>query len=238
MKKILLVEDDETVGNIILYYLGNNPTYRVNWAKNASEAIAEAGKKPDIILLDICLPDVNGVTLCRKLRETLYCPIIFISCLDDEETIIKALETGGDDYLTKPFSGKMLEAHIEANLRRIKIERDRDRAAEEKGMISFEDFVIDRDTHSLIRAGVTYHLAPIEYAILMYFISTPGKIISPDDLYEIIWEKPGYGDVRTVVTHVYNLRKIVEPDISNPKYIINVRGYGYCFHPIGVLTST
>jgi len=220
MKEILLVEDDETVGNIILYYLGNNPTYRVNWAKNASEAIAEAEKKPDIILLDICLPDVNGVTLCRKIRETLYCPIIFISCLDDEETIIKALETGGDDYLTKPFSGKMLEAHIEANLRRIKIERDRDRAAEENGMISFEDFVIDRDTHSLIRAGVTYHLAPIEYAILMYFISTPGKIISPDDLYEIIWEKPGYGDVRTVVTHVYNLRKIVEPDISNPKYII------------------
>ena len=93
MKEILLVEDDETVGNIILYYLGNNPTYRVNWAKNASEAIAEAEKKPDIILLDICLPDVNGVTLCRKLRETLYCPIIFISCLDDEETIIKALET-------------------------------------------------------------------------------------------------------------------------------------------------
>ena len=112
------------------------------------------------------------------------------------------------------------------------------RSMYENGMISFEDFVIDRDTHSLIRAGVTYHLAPIEYAILMYFISTPGKIISPDGLYEIIWEKPGYGDVRTVVTHVYNLRKIVEPDISNPKYIINVRGYGYCFHPIGALTST
>lgn len=237
MKEVLLVEDDEIVANIILFYLGKNPAYHVTWSKNAKEALVEAEHNPDIILLDICLPDVNGVKLCEELRKTLYCPIIFISCLDDEDTIIKALETGGDDYLTKPFSEKMLEAHIEANLRRIKLEREKDHNASKNNTFPFADFIVHCDSHSLVRNGVTYHLAPIEYAILMFFISNPEKIISPDDLYESIWEKPGYGDVRTVVTHVYNLRKIVEPDISNPKYISNIRGYGYCFHPIGAASS-
>lgn len=233
MKKILLIEDDDIVANIITYYLGKNESYQVSWAKNAGEALVMAAKSPDVILLDICLPDVNGVKLCARLRETLYCPIIFISCLDDEETIIRALETGGDDYLTKPFSGKLLETHIEANLRRVRLERSKELQQTGRGVIQLEDFEIHCDTHTIVKQKQVFHLAPIEYSILMFFVSNPGRIISPDELYESIWEKPGFGDVRTVVTHIYNLRKIIEADCGNPKYISNVRGYGYCFYPVG-----
>ena len=232
MKRILLVEDDEIISNIIMFYLRKKPDYHVTLAKNAQEALSAAKDIPDIILLDICLPDINGVKLCAKLRETIYCPIIFISCLDDEDTIVKALETGGDDYLTKPFSEKMLETRIEANLRRVKLDQLKDRAKTAQKRILFEDFEINCENHTIIKGGTTVHLAPIEYSILMYFVSNPEKTVSPDELYENIWGSSGYGDVRTVVTHVYNLRKIIETDFGDPKYISNIRGCGYYFNPI------
>ena len=230
MKYILLVEDDEEIGTVILFYLSKNPDYTVLWAKNAEEAFGLITQKVEIILLDICLPDVNGVSLCASLRKSVYCPIIFISCLDDEDTIVKALETGGDDYLTKPFSAKILQSHIEANLRRVRMEHSLQDTNMEKCYL-FQDFALDCSTHSVKRDDKEYHLAPIEYSILLYFIHNPGRIISLDELYEKIWETPVYGDVRTVITHVYNLRKIIEPDTKKQKYIVNIRGSGYCFNP-------
>ena len=231
MKNILLVEDDDAVGTIIRFYLSKNPNYHIVWAKTAEEALRLVQEPTDIILLDICLPDINGVSLCASLRKSIYCPIIFISCLDDEDTIVRALETGGDDYLTKPFSEKILTSHIEANLRRVHIERSlQDRQAQNR--YEFSDFVLDCSTHSVYREGQVYHLAPIEYSILVYFIRNPERIISLDELYENIWETPVYGDLRTVVTHVYNLRKIIEADPKKQKYISNIRGSGYCFHPV------
>lgn len=228
VKNILLVEDDESVANVICFYLQQNPEYRVAWARNAEEALTLVREPTDLILLDICLPDVNGVSLCATLRQSIYCPIIFISCLDDEDTIVRALGTGGDDYLTKPFSGKILQSRIEANLRRVRMEH-MEQARAGQARYDFPDFSLDCATHSLTRAGQIHHLAPIEYAILLYFIQNPERIISLDELYEKIWETPVYGDLRTVITHVYNLRKIVEPDPGRQKYICNIRGSGYCF---------
>ena len=229
MKNILLVEDDESVATIISFYLKMDPEYRVRWAKDAEEALSMVQQPTDLILLDICLPDVNGVSLCATLRKTIYCPIIFVSCLDDEDTIVKALETGGDDYLTKPFSEKMLRSHIEANLRRVRLEHA-DQSQSHTDIYEFEDFSLDCSTHSVHRCNQEYHLAPIEYSILLYFIRNPRRIISLDELYENIWETSVYGDLRTVITHVYNLRKIIEPDPKSQKYISNIRGSGYCFH--------
>ena len=230
MKHILLVEDDESVGTIIQFYLRKNPEYQIAWAKTAKKAMELVRDPVDIILLDICLPDLNGVSLCAALREFIYCPIIFISCLDDEDTIVKALETGGDDYLTKPFSEKILLSHIEANLRRVRIEHTR-QETQSQSRYEFREFTLDCMTHSVIRDGHEYHLAPIEYSILLYFIHNPDRIISLDELYEKIWETPVYGDLRTVITHVYNLRKIIEADPKCQKTISNIRGSGYCFHP-------
>lgn len=229
MNRILLIEDDAIVATVILYYLKQAGNYKVEWVKTAGEALAAARMPFDLMLLDICLPDVDGVELCARLRRTIYCPILFISCLDDEETVVKALETGGDDYLTKPFTCKMLQTRIEANLRRVRLERQNKRAAE----MEYPDFRIDQDEHTVIRQEKIYHLAPIEFSILMYLIANPNRTIAVDEIYENVWGKPSFGDVRTVIAHIYNLRRIIENDKNNPRYIRSVRGYGYYFSPDG-----
>lgn len=230
MKRILLVEDDEQVGQVILYYLSQRHDYQIDWAKEAKEALRIAKGPVDLILLDICLPDQDGVSLCAKLRETIYCPIIFISCLDDEDTIVRALETGGDDYITKPFSAKILETRIEANLRRVRLEHE-EHIDSPLQRIDFSDFSLNCANHTLECGGAVHHLAPIEFSILLYFIRNANRIISPDELYENIWGAPCFGDLRTVVTHVYNLRKLIDIGTGEQKHIVNVRGHGYCFQP-------
>lgn len=233
MIKVLLVEDDPTIALIIRYYLDECKQYETKWAQNASQAIEMCGANTDVILLDIMLPDINGIDLCARLRRKIYCPIIFISCLDDEETIVRALETGGDDYLTKPFNTRVLNARIQANLRRVQIER-----AERPRQLAFRDFSVDTASHCLLRGGEAVPLAPIEFGILMYLINHPNRIVTLDELYEAVWDKPSYGDVRTVIVHVYNLRKKLEVSPSHPRYIKNVRGKGYNFDPSGTPERT
>ena len=133
MIRILLVEDDDEIARIIKYYLGQEEIYEIVRGRNADEAITLSRDWFDIILLDVMLPDENGIELCSKLREWHQCPIIFISCLDDSNTIISALEKGGDDYITKPFDNKVLSARIQANLRRVQMERQ----AQVKNVMSF-----------------------------------------------------------------------------------------------------
>ena len=229
MNQILLVEDDEVIAKVILYYLRQSADYRVEWAKTAGEALAAVRRPFDLILLDVCLPDVDGVALCARLRESLYCPIIFISCIDDEETMIHALENGGDDYLTKPFNCKVLHSRIEANLRRVRLDQRRSF----RPVLRFAGFSVNEGEHTILRDGQTFHIAPIEFSLLMYFLSHPHRTISLDELYEAVWEKPSFGDVRTVIAHIYNLRGVLEQDRNNPRYLRSVRGYGYYFAPEG-----
>ena len=230
MYRVLLIEDDATIAKIIQYYLKQCKEYEVSWAKNAGEALALSRDPVDIILLDIMLPDVDGLELCAKLRERIYCPIIFISCIDDEETIIKALDLGGDDYLTKPFNCKVLHARIQSNLRRVRIER----SEHPRSQLSFRDFSVDAGGHSIQKNGTSIPLAPIEFGLLMHLIDHPGRIITLDELYEAVWGKPSFGDVRTVIVHIYGLRKKLEPQPNAPRYIKNVRGKGYLFDPDGI----
>lgn len=195
------------------------------WAENAAKALDLCTHEISIILLDIMLPDVNGVDLCTQLRALVYCPILFISCIDDEDTVIQALETGGDDYLVKPFSNKMLLARIQANLRRI------EGAPKTPGLIQFPRFAINTNEHVLIVSGNTYHLSSIEYDVLLYITRHPYRTISLDEIYEAVWNAPSHGDVRTVISHVYNLRKKLETDPKKPEIIRSVRGFGYYFSP-------
>lgn len=230
MHRVLLIEDDKTIAKIIQYYLGQCKIYEVTWVQNAGEALAHSREPVDIVLLDIMLPDVDGLELCAKLRERVYCPIIFISCIDDEETIVKALEIGGDDYLTKPFNCKVLDARIQANLRRVRMEKE-DRP---RRRLKFRDFAVDIAGHALLREGGGIPLAPIEFGILMHLVDNPDRIVTLEELYEAVWGKPSFGDVRTVIVHVYNLRKKLEPNPNLPCYLKNVRGKGYIFDPEGV----
>ncbi|MEL1136516.1 response regulator transcription factor [Desulfitobacterium sp. THU1] len=224
MYHILLVEDDPTIADIVRFYLAKNEEYSVHWVKDAQEALAAADERVDVILLDILLPGVDGMEICAQLRRRLYCPIIFISCLDDEETIVKALRLGGDDYLVKPFKCSVLLARIEANLRRM--QRSNPRAEE---MLASGDLILNTNTHSVKKGIDMIYLSPTEFQILYFLMRNKGTVLELEEIYFFIWQRPSYGDVRTVSVHVSNLRKKIEDDPLKPKYIKTVRKIGYMF---------
>lgn len=225
MVHVLLVEDDVAIAKIIQYYLKQEKRYEVVWAKTAGEAMASGRFRFDIILCDILLPDVNGIDLCVSLRQWHSCPIIFISCLDDSDTIVQALERGGDDFIVKPFDNKVLVARIEANLRRMQrqVQKNRDQS------ISFQGFTLNVLQHMVIRGDKTYKLSDIEYRILAFFVQNPNRFYTAEEIYQAVWGNDTYGDVRTVVVHIHNLRKKVEEDSSNPRYLKSEWGQGYIF---------
>lgn len=229
MIQVLLVEDDALIAKVIQYYFQQEKHYLVTWAKTAGEAIASARDDFDVILLDIRLPDVNGIDLCDRLREWHNCPIIFISCLDDSDTIVRALEMGGDDYLTKPFDNKVLVARIEANIRRAHMDSQNN----PQNTLTFNEFAIDAATHTLIKQGQQNKLSIMEYRILRFFLQHPNRFYTANELYKLVWGNDSFGDVRTVLVHIHNLRKKIEDDYADPKYLKNIWGKGYIFNPKG-----
>lgn len=223
--KVLLVEDDLENCDILLHYLDKIGEYTTVVAHNAKEAYGAVQEQEfDLILMDIMLPGEDGIDICIQLRKTLYCPIIFISCLDDEETIVRAMRMGGDDYLTKPFRYPVLQAHMEAVLRRVK-----GNAAHKTEDICFGEYTLSVREHVLMREGETIYLSPTEFELLMYFLHHRGQTLGFEEIYQYIWKKPSYGDLRTVFSHVRNLRKKIEENPSEPKYIVTVPRVGYQF---------
>ncbi|WP_026476321.1 response regulator transcription factor [Alkaliphilus transvaalensis] len=228
MIKILLIEDDPLVAEIILYYLKQAETYEVVWAKTGSDAYANARDKFDIILLDILLPDVNGVDLCSRLTEWHDCPIIFISCLDCSDTIVKALEQGGDDFIVKPFDNKILEARIKANLRRAnKLPNNT------KNVLECTGFKLDANRHVVIKKEGELKLSSTEFKILSFLMMNPGKYYTPKEIYYKVWGSKSYGDTRTVIVHIHNIRNKIEEDVNNPRFLKMEWGQGYYFDPKG-----
>lgn len=224
MYKILIVEDDREIRQILEFYLSRSGRYNITFAHSAEEAIVAADAVHfDVMLLDIMLPGMDGISLCERLRKNSFCPIIFISCLDDDETIVRAFRMGGDDYLVKPFRGPVLLAHIEAVLRRSST------PPVGGDLLHADSLTLDTDTHSVTLEGRPVALSPTEYQILCYFMRNPGRFISFEELYENIWQRPSLGDVRTLFVHIRNLRKKIEPDAANPSYIRTQLRDGYIF---------
>ena len=170
-------------------------------------------------------PDVNGIDLCGRLREIHDCPILFISCLDDSDMIDKALEAGGDDFLAKPFDNKVLAARIQANLRRAR----RDVKNRATNQLACADFILDAQTHGVLKDGTIIKLSLIEFRILSFMMQNAGRYFTGEEIYKAIWGKDSYGDIRTVTVHMHNLRKKVETDAANPRHLKNEWGKGYVF---------
>ncbi len=225
MIRVMLVDDDPVTAKVVSFYLTQSGDKEVIWVKTAGEALYESRNPYDIILLDIMLPDVDGIELCNSLRRRLSCPIIFISCIDDEETIIRALSMGGDDFLCKPFNNRMLLARIDANLRRVKIEQQK----RYQDRTQSNGLIIHADSRTIEKAGAIIVLTPIEFGILMYMIDRPNQVISASELYECVWGRSALDDLRTVVAHIHTLRSKLEDDRNSPRYIISVHGKGYYF---------
>lgn len=228
MVKVLLVEDDSVIARIIEFYLKQESLYEVVWAKTSGEAVAHARDQFDVILLDVLLPDVNGIELCAKLREWQDCPVIFISALDNSDTIVNALEAGGDDFITKPFDNKVLVARIEANIRRAR----QSHPELGQGALVCKGFSLDMTRRTVARAGRETRLSPQEFQILSLLMQNAGRYFSADEIYRRVWGRNSYGDTRSVVVHIHNIRKKIE-DVEKPRYLKNVWGKGYVFDPEG-----
>ena len=224
MYQILLVEDDPDLSIITSLHL-TNAGHQVSAAYTCAEAeFLLNNRRFDLILLDIMLPDRSGDELCRTIRNQCNCPIIFLSCLDNGETIVQALHSGGDDYMVKPIRYPELLARIEAVIRR-SVGKPQNTSFQR-----FQSFTMDTLHHQILRGEEEIRLSSIEYSLLQYMAEHPNTLLLYQDLYKNIWGSDCLGDVRTVMVHISNLRKKVDPDHKG--IIQTIRGAGYIFSDI------
>lgn len=228
MERILLVEDDKNL-SFITKRLLESRGYEVFAALTLAQARELLLKKQfDLILLDMMLPDGEGTSLCGEVRKNSVCPIIFVSCLSDNLSKISALQMGGDDYVTKPVNYEELIVRVQVNIRRAKQYNLKTEAQE----MSFPGLLIKKQVHEVWLIDeeggqLLVDLSPIEYELLLCLINHEGELLLYNDLYRQVWKSDGFGDVRTVMVHVSNLRKKL--GIVGKKLIHTVRSAGYVF---------
>ena len=226
-KKILLVDDDESIISLIETVLNKEGYSKVFKAGSGKEALQSIdGIRPDLIVLDVMLPDFDGYEICRKIRERSMVPIIFLSARSDESDKLISYAMGGDEYITKPFSPKELLAKITAMLKRQSYYDDK--GANDK-RYSFGSFVLDFEKKLLFKDGKEVILTAKEYSLLEYLIINRNITLSKDKLLSSVWNMDYQGYDNTVMVHIHNLREKIEEDPSDPRFIRTVKGRGYMF---------
>ena len=224
MLRALLVEDDKDLSVITQMNL-THAQYEVDAAYTCAEALEMLQNNSyDLVLLDMVLPDSRGDVLCKTIRNACECPIIFVSCLDDSQTVVNALRSGGDDYMIKPICYEELLARADAVIRRS------ERKGSQNGQRLFKQFTMDTVRHRVLRGEEEIVLSSIEYEILRFMCEHPDELLLYKQIYESVWDSDSLGDVRTVMVHISNLRKKIDPDKSG--IIETVRGAGYIFTDI------
>jgi DNA-binding response OmpR family regulator len=224
MKKILLVEDDRKISELLTAYL-EKEGYEVIRAFEGKEALEKfEEEKPDLILLDLMLPEVDGFSITREVRKKSEVPIIMLTAKVEEVDKVLGLELGADDYITKPFSPREVVARVKAVLRRYE-----KRGKEEAEVISFPSLKIDLSRHEVFVRGKMVKLTPSEFDILVKMAKQKGRVFTRRQLLEAFQDFAYEGYERTVDAHIKNLRKKIEEDPSKPKYIKTVYGIGYKF---------
>lgn len=224
-EKILLVDDEEAIIESIEFAL-KQEGFEVVKAGDGQEALQKVQlEKPNLIVLDLMLPEVSGLEVCRILRrERNEVPIIMLTAKGEEIDRVIGLEVGADDYLVKPFSLRELTARIRALLRRSK---PNDTESGNIEIHQYDDLVMNLTEHKVSVKGKLVELSPKEFKILAMLMSSPNKVFSREDLLEQVWGLDFYGDTKTVDVHIRWLREKIESDASNPKYVQTVRGFGY-----------
>ncbi len=223
-KKILLVDDEATIVQSLRYNLEKNG-YLVTAAGDGRSAVAlAASEQPDLVILDIMLPLLDGIEACKEIRKTSSVPIIMLTAKDQEFDKVLALELGADDYVTKPFSLGEIIARVKARLRRQDVDHEqRDEA------ITIGDLTIDRSRQRLVVRGEVVALAPKEFRLLHLLMENRGRIVTRQMLLEKVWGYDFEGEHQTISVHVRWLREKIEVDPNNPRHIITVRSRGYMF---------
>ena len=234
-KTILIVDDEQPIVDILAYNL-KKEGYNTLEANDGVSAVDIAFKsKPDLILLDIMLPKMDGLTVCKKIRSKYNnIPILMLTAKDEEIDKILGLELGADDYITKPFSVRELMARIKANLRKteikseqIKKHQDENENTAFKRIITIGDLVIDLEKIEVRIDGKPIDLTLREFEVLKYLALQKGQVVTREKLLEVVWGYEYYGDIRTVDVTVRRIRGKIEKDTSTPKILVTKRGIGY-----------
>lgn len=223
---ILIVEDDDRLRSALRLAL-RDEGFTVETAMDAESGMQRLTETdPDLVLVDIMLPGTaNGFDLCRSIRQTSNVPIIVVTARDDSHDVVAGLEAGADDYVTKPFVMKELAARIRALLRRTRI------TADDSAAMEFGGLVISPEGGRVSLQGEEISLTRTEFLLLCELAQSPNRVMSRDVLLENVWGYDYFGDTRVVDAHVRRLRKKIEPNPSEPIYVVTVRGLGYRFEP-------
>jgi len=228
-KKILVVDDEKPIVEILQYNL-EKEGYQVITAFDGEETLKKVElEKPDLIVLDIMLPQKDGFTVCREIRSNYDIPIIMLTAKEMEMDKVLGLELGADDYVTKPFSAREVTARIKAQLRRIKA--DKGQAVGEESKLEAGSLAVDQNEVQVYNLGKPVELTLREYSLLVYLMKKPGFVYSREQLLNQVWGYDYIGDERTVDVTVRRLREKLEKDPAQPDYIQTKRGVGYYFKP-------
>lgn len=225
-KKILVVDDEEHIIELIKFNLEKEGCSVIT-ANSGDEALKLAKEKvPDLILLDLMLPGIDGLEVCKQIRQDkniFHIPIIMITAKSEEIDKIAGLELGADDYITKPFFVREMVARVKAILRRVSISK-------QSNTVNFGDIFIDFDKHEIKKDGQNIELTLKEFEVLEILIKNEGKVVTREFLLDKVWGYEYVGETRTVDVHIRHLRQKIENDDKNPIYIQTIRGIGYKFN--------
>lgn len=230
-RKILIVDDEKAISDIIKFNLLKDG-YDVEVAEDGDEALKKVYLvQPDLILLDVMLPKLDGFQVCRKIRESFNTPIIMLTAKEEEVDKVLGLELGADDYITKPFGMRELLARVKANLRRIDIDNS-DTNSLKSVQIKSGNLVIDLERYEVKKEELVIELTLREYELLKFLATQENQIFTREQLLKDVWGYEYFGDIRTVDVTIRRLREKIEDDSSSPRFILTKRGVGYYFRRI------
>ncbi|MBE9221112.1 response regulator transcription factor [Cyanobacterium stanieri LEGE 03274] len=222
--KILIVDDDISIGNLVSRFL-QKKDYIVEYANNGKTAINIFGEfKPDLVILDINLPDTLGYNLCTEMQNTSDVFVLMLTSRTDLEDKKKGFITGADDYITKPFDLEELEFRVQAILKRQRIVK-----SSPESLITIDNLIINPETREVKINEQVITLTTLEFDLLYFLANNPGKVWRREDLVSHVWDNNPIGDNRVVDVHIGQIRKKIEKDCNNPHFILTVRGVGYKF---------
>lgn len=222
--RIMIVDDEPDILTLLEKALNIEGFFNITTAADGMTAVDTCKKIcPDMIILDVMLPDMDGYEVCRRIRQFSHCPILFLSAKNDEVDKILGLAVGGDDYVTKPFSPKEVAFRVKAELRRAEYRQ----SPEQPRAIAVGELVIDPDGCRASKNGRDMELTAREFEILYYLGQNIGRVISRERLYETIWGEDSFGCDNTIMVHIRHLREKLEDNPAKPQYIITMKGLGY-----------
>ena len=236
MSKVLIVDDEKTIVDILKFHLVKSG-HEVVEAYDGAEAILVANReKPDLVLLDIMIPEMNGFEVCNRLRTKMTTPIIMLTAREDVTDKILGLSLGADDYISKPFNIREVMARVDANIRRVHVYEDTttknellDKQSSSNNILEFDNIQINRENYEVRCDGDIVNLTAREYELIEFFALNPKKVFTREELLSKVWNYEYFGDLRTVDVTISRLREKIYTRDNNNNHIVTKRGFGYYF---------